>query len=192
MTPTSKRGPGRSSSKTRAASTNVGRTGNRPSSQGLGSRTRGLAKKTMRGPQFTTRAVVLLAVVLLLIASYTSSLHAWWDQRGEIQSRKAEIVMRKNAIKELNDDKERWSDPAFVEQQARERFGWVLPGEVGYRVIGSDGKVQGSLPTLDAPPTPEDKQWADKLWGTVVESGKPPPKKKTVEPDPDKVLKKDQ
>ncbi|MDQ3156157.1 MAG: septum formation initiator family protein [Actinomycetota bacterium] len=135
--------------------------------------------------------MVLLSVVLLLIASYTSSLHAWWDQRGEIQSQKAEIVMRKNAIKELRDDKERWSDRAFVEQQARERFGWVLPGEVGYRVIGSDGKVQGSVPTLDPPPVPETKQWYDKLWGTVVESGKQP-KKKAVEPDPDKVLKKDQ
>jgi len=133
---------------------------------------------------------VLLSVVLLLIASYTSSLHAWWEQRDEIQSRKAEIVMRSSAIKELQDDKERWSDRAFVEQQARERFGWVLPGEVGYRVIGSDGKIQGNVPTLDAPPVPETKQWHEKLWGTVVESGKQP-KKKPVEADPDKVLEKE-
>jgi cell division protein FtsB len=190
MTPASKRGPGRSSTKGRAASTNVGRTGNRPSSQSLGSRTRGVAKKTGRGPQFTTRAVILLSVVLLLIASYTSSFHAWWDQRGEIQSTKAEIAMRKDAIRVLRDDKERWNDRAFVEQQARARFGWVLPGEVGYRVIGSDGKVQGDVPTLDPPPVPETKQWYGKLWGTVEESGKQP-KKKAVAPDPDKVLKKE-
>lgn len=133
--------------------------------------------------------MVLLSVVLLLIASYTSSLHAWWEQRGEIESTKAEIVMRKDAIKDLQDDEERWSDRAFVAQQARERFGWVLPGEVGYRVIGSDGKIQGDVPTLDAPPVPEPTQWYDKLWGTVVESGKEP-KKKAVAPDPDKVLKK--
>jgi len=190
MTPTSKRGPGRSSSKGRAAGTNVGRSGNRPSSLGPASRTRGSAKKAGRGPQFTTRAVILLSVVLLLIASYTSSLHAWWDQRGDIQSKKAEIVMRKNAIADLQDDKERWGDRAFVQQQARARFGWVLPGEVGYRVIGSDGKVQGDVPTLDAPPVPQTRQWYDKLWGSVVESGKQP-KKKVVEPDPDKVLKKE-
>lgn len=132
---------------------------------------------------------MLLSVVLLLIASYTSSLHAWWDQKGQIQSAKAEIVMRKDAIKGLQDGEARWSDRAFVEQQARERFGWVLPGEVGYRVIGSDGKVQGDVPTLDAPPLPKAKQWYDSLWGTVVESGKEP-KKKAVEPDPNAVLKK--
>lgn len=130
-----------------------------------------------------------MAVVLLLLASYTSSLHAWWSQRQDIQSTRAEIVMRTNAIKELRDDKARWSDRAFVEQQARERFGWVLPGEVGYRVIGSDGKVQGNVPTLDSPPVPTTKQWYDRLWGSVVESGKPP-KKAVLVPDPSKVLKK--
>lgn len=134
---------------------------------------------------------MLLSVVLLLIASYTSSLHAWWDQKGQIESANAEIVMRKDAIKGLQDDQARWIDRAFVEQQARERFGWVLPGEVGYRVIGSDGKVQGDVPTLDAPPAPMAKQWYDSLWGTVVESGKEPKKmKKAVEPDPNVVLKK--
>lgn len=130
-----------------------------------------------------------MSIVLLLLASYTSSLHAWWSQRQDIQSTRAEIVMRKDAIKEMQDDKNRWSDRAFIEQQARERFSWVLPGEVGYRVIGSDGKVQGNVPTLDSPPVAKTKQWYDRLWGTVVESGKPPAKKAVV-PDTSAVLKK--
>lgn len=130
-----------------------------------------------------------MAVILLLVASYTSSLHAWWEQRGEIQATKAEIVMRKDAIKQLQGDQQRWNDKAFVEQQARERFGWVLPGEVGYRVIGSDGQVQGQVPTLDAPPVAQEKIWYDKLWGTVIESGKTA-KPHIAVPDPDKVLKK--
>ncbi|WP_082582358.1 septum formation initiator family protein [Aeromicrobium sp. Root236] len=142
------------------------------------------------GPQLTTRAIVLLSVVLLLIASYTSTLHAWWEQRADIQGTKAEIVMRKQQIAGLEDQKDRWNDPAYIKQQAKERFGWVIPGEVGYRVIGSDGTVKGNVPTLDAPPTATTKtEWYDKLWGSVKESGKTP---KAVKPttDPDKVLKK--
>ncbi|VXB71657.1 septum formation initiator family protein [Aeromicrobium sp. 9AM] len=142
------------------------------------------------GPQLTTRAIVLLSVVLLLIASYTSTLHAWWEQRADIQATKAEIVMRKQEIAGLNDQKDRWNDPAYVKQQAKERFGWVLPGEVGYRVIGADGTVKGDVPTLDAPPTATSKtEWYDKVWGSVKEAGKTP---KTTAPttDPDKVLKK--
>ena len=134
---------------------------------------------------------MLLSVVLLLIASYTSTLHAWWQQRSEIQSTKAEIVMRKQAIAGLEDQMNRWDDPAYVKQQAKERFGWVSPGEVGYRVIGSDGKVQGAdVPTLDAPAQVTPPAWYDKLWGSVKEAGKEPDAVAPPEPEPDKVLKK--
>ncbi len=134
--------------------------------------------------------MVLLSVVLLLIASYTSTFHAWWQQRSDIQSTKAEIAMRKQAIADLEDQMARWDDPAYVKQQAKERFGWVSPGEVGYRVIGSDGKVQGAdVPTLDSPAQPADPEWYDKLWGSVKEAGKDPAPQTTNEPEPDKVLK---
>ena len=130
-----------------------------------------------------------MSVVLLLVASYTSALHAWWEQRGEIQSAKAEIVMRRDAISRLKDTKARFDDPAFIEQQARARFGWVMPGEVGYRVIGSDGSVQGDVPTLDAPPSVKERQWYDTLWGSVEQAGQEP-KKVAPAADPDEVLKK--
>jgi hypothetical protein len=126
--------------------------------------------------------------VLLLVASYTSALHAWWEQRGEIQAAKAEIVMRRDAIVELKDMKARFNDPAFIKQQARARFGWVMPGEVGYRVIGSDGLVQGDVPTLDAPPSARNREWYDRLWGSVEQAGQEP-KKPPAAVDPDEVLK---
>ncbi|MET0932055.1 MAG: septum formation initiator family protein [Aeromicrobium sp.] len=142
------------------------------------------------GPQLTTRAVVLLSVVLLLIASYTSTLHAWWQQRSDIQATKAEIAMRKQSILDLEDQMDRWDDPAYVKQQAKERFGWVSPGEVGYRVIGSDGTVQGAdVPTLDSPAAAAAPEWYDKLWGSVKEAGKEPVAPATTDPEPDKVLK---
>ncbi|MCW2839489.1 MAG: hypothetical protein JWR55_972 [Aeromicrobium sp.] len=145
---------------------------------------------TGSGPQLTTRAIVLLSVVLLLIASYTSTLHAWWQQRSDIQATRAEIAMRKQAIVDLEDQMDRWSDPAYVKQQAKERFGWVSPGEVGYRVIGVDGTVQGAdVPTLDSPAEAPPPAWYDKLWGSVKEAGKDPVAPAKTEPDPDKVLR---
>ncbi|MFI5427388.1 septum formation initiator family protein [Aeromicrobium sp. UC242_57] len=173
--PTSKRGPS-------------GQRGGRPAAVGASTATTPAPAKS--GRRLTTRAVVLMAVVLLLLASYTSTLHAWWEQRSEIQATKAEIAMRKQTIADLEDQKERWDDPAFVKQQAKERFGWVSPGEVGYRVIGSDGKVQGdAVPTLDVPTQAKAPQWYDKLWGSVEAAGKEPEAPKTNQPDPDKVLK---
>ncbi|MET0953271.1 MAG: septum formation initiator family protein [Aeromicrobium sp.] len=141
-------------------------------------------------PRLTGRAIVLLGVVLLLITAYTSTLHAWWEQRADIQTTKAQIATTDRQIAELKDQQQRFDDPAYVKQQAKERFGWVLPGEVGYRVIGSDGKVQGGdVPTLDSPATARAPAWYDKLWGSVKESGKEPSSEPTTPPDPDKVLK---
>jgi hypothetical protein len=132
----------------------------------------------------------LVVVVLLLLASYTTTLRAWWDQRAENAAIRAEIAARKDAIAELEDQKERWKDPAFVKQQAKERFGWVSPGEVGYRVIGSDGTLQGNnVPQLDMPEPASKTQWYAKLWGTVQEAGKDPEADQPDQPDPDKVLK---
>ena len=127
--------------------------------------------------------------MLLLLVSYTSALHAWWQQRGEIQEARAEIAMREASIERLTDTKTRWEDPAYVKQQARERFGWVMPGEVGYRVIGSDGTVSGDAPTLDEPPAPGQDAWYDTLWGSVEAAGRTPSAADPVPtPDPDTVL----
>jgi cell division protein FtsB len=179
----SSRGPGRPSSRRPAGASSANR---RPVGAG---RSRPAAAKGRQASRFTTRAVVLLSVVLLLVASYTSALHAWWEQRGEIQAAKAEIVMRRDAIGDLKDTKARFNDPAFIKQQARARFGWVMPGEVGYRVIGSDGSVQGEVPTLDEPPSAQEREWYDTLWGSVEQAGQKP-KKAPPAKDPDEVLKK--
>lgn len=131
--------------------------------------------------------MLLLAVLLLLLASYTSALHAWWQQRGEIQQLKAQIATSEASIEELGDTEARWNDSNYVRQQARERFGWVMPGEVGYRVIGADGTVEGDVPTLDEPPEPGQKEWYDTLWGSVEAAGRTPSAAAPV-PDPDEVL----
>lgn len=116
---------------------------------------------------------MLLSVVILLIGSYTATFRAWWSARQDITTSQAERTQLKRDIAELQDQKQRFNDPAYIQQQARERFGWVMPGEVGYRVIGSDGEVRGEVPTLEAPTKVAPDEWYDKLWGSVKTSGKP-------------------
>lgn len=130
---------------------------------------------------------MLMVIVLLLVGSYASSLHTWWQQRQEIQSARAEIAMRKAAIEQLGDAKARWEDPAYVRQQARERFGWVLPGEVGYRVIRSDGTVRGA--TLDEAAGTDRPSWGDRLWQSVQIAGQDPARRAAQQDDTGKVLK---
>ena len=117
--------------------------------------------------------MLLLSVVVLLIGSYTATFRAWWTARQDISTSQAERVQLTREIATLEDQKKRFDDPAYIQQQARERFGWVMPGEVGYRVIGSDGEVRGEVPTLDAPTEAATEEWYDKLWGSVQTAGTP-------------------
>ena len=126
------------------------------------------------GPKFTGRAIILLSVVVLLVVSYTSALHTWWEQRQEVQQTRAEIAMRREAIRNLENTKRRFDDPAFIERQARERFGWVMPGEVGYRVIGTDGTIMGEIPAPAALPEKTKTHWFDTVWASVEGAGRDP------------------
>jgi cell division protein FtsB len=128
--------------------------------------------------KLTGRAAVLLLVVAVLAVSYASSVRAWIHQRGEINTFEAEIAHREAAIAELRLEKERWRDPAYIEIQARLRFGWLMPGETGFRVIGEDGEVldtgQGELSEPVEVSTSAEQEWWQTAWGSVVEAGKTP------------------
>lgn len=142
----------------------------------------------------------MVLVSLVLVISYASSLKAWLQQREELAMTRAQIADSGRSIASLQKDKRRWEDPAYVEQQARERFGWVLPGEVGYRVIGKDGETLGNNAKLPDKPvgTVTRPEWYDTLWGSVETAGKKPetePKapasSDVIKPDDGEVAKDD-
>lgn len=137
------------------------------------------------GTRFTTRALILLGVAVMLIASYTTSVHAWWQQRSEIAALEAQNRQTQQDIEQLEDQERRWSDPAYIRQQARERFGWVMPGEIGYRVIGVDGELKGQSSTLEEPEVAPRRPWVERLWGSVEAAGDPDQAAEPTDADPE-------
>jgi cell division protein FtsB len=151
---------------------------------------RAATAETPSGSRFTGRAVALVIVAILLLTSYATSLNAWWNQRQEIAALELRVRVAENEIAELEDIEERWQDPAFIRNQARERFGWVMPGEVGYRVIGLDGQLKGEGSTLDEPAPLVEQTWVDRLNGSFHAVDHPPESISTGDLDPETVLKK--
>jgi cell division protein FtsB len=137
--------------------------------------------------KLTGRAAILLLVVAVLAVSYASSTRAWLRQRGEINELNAGIAAQKAAVQELQQEKKRWHDPAYIKTQARMRFGWVMPGETGYRVIGDDGEVIGSSSTALSDPSEsapvDDPDWWESAWGSVVAAGDDPTSADETEPE---------
>lgn len=131
-----------------------------------------------RRATLTGRAAIVLLVLAVLAVSYASSVRAWLNQRSEINGLSAQIDEREAAVAELEQTRRRWQDPAYIEAQARLRFSWVMPGEVGYRVIDEDGSVLADSGGLSEPvgerDATEQPEWWETAWGSVVEAGLDP------------------
>jgi cell division protein FtsB len=136
-------------------------------------------------PRLTGRAAVLVLVVAVLTVSYASSLKAYLTQRQHIAELKAQIAQSELDINALEREKARWRDPAFVQSQARARFGYVMPGETSYVVLGADGKplqAATSLRSREEVLAKEPVAWFRTAWNSVLLAGNPP--EPEAEPEP--------
>jgi cell division protein FtsB len=129
-----------------------------------------------RRPRFTGRAAILVLVVAVLTVSYASSLRAYLQQRSHIEDLKSQIALRQASIHDLEREKERWQDPAFVRQQARE-LNYVMPGETSYVVLDENGEPLEKNSELTDPSTVARKPptaWWSTAWQSVEIAGNPP------------------
>jgi cell division protein FtsB len=140
-----------------------------------------------RPNSLTARAIALAVVLLILTISYASSLRIYFSQAHEIAATKAEIAERQQRIVTLEAELARWQDENYVRTQARERLGWVVPGEIGYKVVDADGKPLGGGAEISGdaaePVEPGEDAWWAKLWGSVAAADQPAPATGRAEPD---------
>lgn len=160
-----------------------GRAGRRPSSSPAARRTVRISSATAvpqsasSRAQLTGRAAILVLVAAVLAVSYAASMRAWVQQRSDINTLTAQIAAGKAEVAALQQAKVRWHDPAYIQTQARLRFGWLMPGETGYRVIDGNGDLVGSGSQLATPtpgPTKSSPEWWETAWGSVVAAGREP------------------
>lgn len=127
-------------------------------------------------PRLTGRAAILLIVLAVLAVSYASSLRAYLQQRQAIVEAQQRIDSAQADINELKAEKERWDDPEYQSAQARERLGYVRPGDTPFVVL-SGGKALESESELVDPSTVAPitrPAWYDDVWESVKLAGHPP------------------
>ena len=92
----------------------------------------------------TARAAALAVIVLMLLTLAVAPLRALIDQNNHLAQleREADELTLRNA--ELESRIERFNDPSYLEQLARECLGMVQPGETAFVMV----------PARGAPPSP--------------------------------------
>ncbi|MFF7246802.1 septum formation initiator family protein [Embleya sp. NPDC008237] len=106
--------------------------------------------------------IVLTLVVLSLAVALVYPLRQYLDQRAEVDDLRESTRKQQAETERMRSDLERWNDPAYVRQQARERLHFVYPGDTAYLVVPQPGD-----PGNPAPPTPAragSPPWYRDLW----------------------------
>ncbi|WIY83033.1 septum formation initiator family protein [Propionimicrobium sp. PCR01-08-3] len=194
-TRTASRSSGRnSSSKTRdrkASKDSAQKTASTPSTQSAGENpVSGVVLRLRSGMRITQRAIILVLVMVVLLISYATTLRVYFNQQYQMGQARQAIAEHQQSITDLTDEIARWQDPEYVKTQARERLGWVMPGETGYQVVGPDNEPYAGGSQIGSAQLPEGEYgttWWDRMWGSVVTADDPEPD----EPDPGPVVTAD-
>ncbi|WJL96007.1 septum formation initiator family protein [Microbacterium sp. ET2] len=88
--------------------------------------------------------VIMLGLVVLAAFVLVPTVGTYLDQRQQIAALEQSVELTREQIEELESERERWSDPAYITTEARERLYYVRPGEVVYL-------VDNDLPPEDVP-----------------------------------------
>ncbi|HLS26364.1 MAG TPA: septum formation initiator family protein [Beutenbergiaceae bacterium] len=78
---------------------------------------------------------MLFLVILIAFIVLAPTLRAFIAQAEQQRDLTSQIEAAEERNAELQRTLDRWEDPAFVQAQARERLGFVYPGETAYRVV---------------------------------------------------------
>ncbi len=121
------------------------------------------------------RAAVLAAVVCVLTLTIAGPVRTYFAQRTEMEQLSASEAALRSQIAELEQKKGKLADPAYIAAQARERLGFVMPGDTPFQVQ--------LPPTAAASPAPGDQTgkpgnnepWYTALWHTVADTPHLPP-----------------
>lgn len=116
-------------------------------------------------------ALIVVATLILFLAAPTAKI--FFDQRAQITALEESIAVKEQEQQQLKLHEERWGDDAYVEQQARERMFYVMPGERAYLVLGAEETGRQAAESSAEQVEAGKPAWVDGLWQSVVDSAFP-------------------
>lgn len=140
--------------------------------------------ETVLGPRnYTPRRIGLLAVIaIILLVTVSFPLRTHYQSLGEQKAVAQERVALEQTIAELEAEQDLLEDPAYIEQQARIRFGAVKPGETPYRVSTEDPIEQAEAERRAA--ELEAQSWQTRVWNSIADPADSVMPENSTLPDP--------
>jgi cell division protein FtsB len=127
------------------------------------------AEELGRQTTLTARAAILVLAVASVMVAVALPLKIWLGQRSDITSLSKQTQRAEQRIAALNAQHQRWQNPGYIEQQARQRLHYVLPGQKTYIVLGK-GKAERSAAAKKRAAA-KAGPWYSQFWQSVETAG---------------------
>ncbi len=121
------------------------------------------------------RAAVLAAVICVLTLTIAGPVRTYFAQRTEMNQLAASEAALRRQIADLEQKKAKLGDPAYIAAQARERLGFVMPGDIPFQVQLPPTAAVPSQPGADAAKPASHDPWYTALWHTIADAPHLPP-----------------
>lgn len=116
----------------------------------------------------TGRALVLGTLVVLLLVVLASPLNRYFESRSALGNAQQKLQDDKAREAQLQRQVARWGDPGYIQQQARRRLQYAMPGDTTYVVV-DHGQQNDIAKTAGSGTNPGDQAgWNTKLWDSVT------------------------
>ena len=126
-------------------------------------------QQVRKRPRLTGRAAVLALVVCALVAALAYPMRQFIAQRSQIDQQRAAQQQAQRQVDELQREKARWQDPAYVAAQARQRLHYAYPGDTPFSAVNPS-------PASTTSPTAQQQAsqpWYQSLLGSLDAADRP-------------------
>ena len=112
----------------------------------------------------------------MLAMALVPAVRATLNQQGQINALRDRIAQQRQTVAALQQEQRQWADPAYVEQQARERLKFVRVGDKSFTVIDGNAPDLSGGAQIAAPAKISNAQipWYGQLWASMVIADTPP------------------
>jgi cell division protein FtsB len=133
-----------------------------------------MTRRTERGarPVLTGRALVLGGIVVLLVVVLASPIQRYLGSRSAIGSAAQQLHDDRSQLAELTKQKALWSDPGYIQQQARSRLQYAMPGDTVYVVVDKGQKSDIEKSAGSTSRQASGPGWNSRLMDSVRAAGK--------------------
>ncbi len=118
-------------------------------------------------PVLTGRALVLGGIVVLLVLLLASPIHRFLASRSDVSSTAQQLQQDNKQLGELTKQKALWSDPGFIQQQARTRLQFAMPGDTVYVVVDKGQRSDIEKTAGSSSSKPGGTEWNSRLWDSL-------------------------